>query len=250
MLQHIKIQVWTRIAGSWDGPHDWTRESHKQFCLDKKDERLEEMLIIVSNSEANHGSEQPFKISKNYPLQVSVSNVGCYQWEGSASQELTGYDGSVQQAAAGAVRFEVKTNLPGRMYFESVAGNVTGSQLTPFGPECKITVTTMPGYITKKEMPDGRLDYNLDLDMADGNPPDRNLVSHVGITMLSTTTKFECPDFNQTATADQYWAWMSHSPSTNFTVSADGQVIEGRVTDTSPVGSQTITFRFTSKRQE
>ena len=46
------------VAGdSRTGPH----EPYKQFCLDKKDERLEELLIVVSNSEVNRGAELPFR---------------------------------------------------------------------------------------------------------------------------------------------------------------------------------------------
>src|SRR5205085_4299386 len=49
--EFIKVQTCKKIAGVWKDLEDWTADHFKSFCLDKQDERIEELLIIVSNSE-------------------------------------------------------------------------------------------------------------------------------------------------------------------------------------------------------
>jgi hypothetical protein len=61
-IDFMKVQALRKIAGKWQAPEDWTNDAFKSFCLDKKDERIEELLIIVSNGEANRASETPFVI--------------------------------------------------------------------------------------------------------------------------------------------------------------------------------------------
>ena len=246
--EFIKVQALTKIGGQWNGPLDWTEEVHKQFCLDKKDERLEELIIIVSNSEANRGSEKPFELSDEFPMQVSTSNVGCWKWEGSSSTETLGTDGTAHKATATDVVWEVLTVIPGIIYFETTGGNATGSQTTPLG-ECSITSGGALRPITKHAIPDGRLDYSLDLHLGLGENPDRDVLTASGSTELFTTTIFRCPDFTQTTSGNQSWGWLDHS-STNLTVSADGQTIEGNISETSPIGVRKTIFKFTAKREE
>ena len=59
----MKVQVVKKIGGVWKEREDWTRVPLKAFCLDQKDERIEELLVIVSNSEMAPKTEQPFRIS-------------------------------------------------------------------------------------------------------------------------------------------------------------------------------------------
>jgi hypothetical protein len=247
--QFIKVQVFTKIGGEWKGPLDWTTEYVKQFCLDKNEERLEEMIVIVSNSEANRGSEKPFSFPLEFPMQVSTSNVGCWQWEGNSTTETTGYDGTVRKSTGADILFEMLWSNPGRIAFETTRGTATGSQVTPLG-QCTITSGGALADITKHAIPDGRLEYNLDLHLGANDEPNRDLVAASGSTELFTTTTFRCPDFTQTTSDKQFWGWLEHSDIANLTVSADGQTIEGNLTETSPVGTRKTTFKFTAKRQQ
>ena len=88
--EFMKVQVVLKIGGTWKAPEDWTQEPYKQFCRDKKSERIEEMLIVVSNSEVDRLNEKPFAIPKLFPMRVSTSNVGCWKWQGAASHAVTG----------------------------------------------------------------------------------------------------------------------------------------------------------------
>jgi hypothetical protein len=248
--EFIKVQAWTKIDGQWSGPHDWTGDTHKQFCRDKKDERLEELLLLVSNSEANRGSEQPFELPDNLPLHVSTSNVGCWQWEGNSSTDFTGSDGTVIKTAAAQVLYEVTISLATRMHFEATRGTASASQVTPLG-DCTITGTAPQTAITKRPIPDGTLIYNLDLDLGLGEPVNRDVLALYGSTTISTTTTFVCPEFNQTTVADQSWPWLPGIMPAAVAVSADGQTIEGQITTPHPggLGNQTATFKFTAKRE-
>ena len=88
--EFMKVQVKLKIGGSWRDFEDWTAEPYKQLCRDRKDERVEELILIVSNSEVNRGAEQPFRYPKQFPMLASTSNVGCWRWLGTASTTVTG----------------------------------------------------------------------------------------------------------------------------------------------------------------
>ena len=46
-----KVQALVKIGGSWREAEDWTGTAQKEFCRDKPEEKLEELVLIVSNSE-------------------------------------------------------------------------------------------------------------------------------------------------------------------------------------------------------
>ncbi len=60
----MKLEALKKIGGKWQAPEDWTNVAFQTHCLDNQDERLEELLLIVSNSEANRASETPFTIAQ------------------------------------------------------------------------------------------------------------------------------------------------------------------------------------------
>jgi hypothetical protein len=250
--EFIKVQGWKKIAGEWKGPEDWTADPYVLFCRDKKDERVEELLILVSNSEANRGTEKPFKIPRRFPMQLSTSNVGCWQWEGTASTEYLGGDGTVAKGIATGVVFDLTTNIISGIYFETTSGSVTGSGVTPLGP-CTITSGGAQRTITKNPIPDGRIYLNPDLDMGFsefGVTPDRKLNDFTGSSSLFTTTTFQCPDFTQTSTGEGSWDWLRVTRPWEIEVSADGQSIEGVFNDAGVVGGTwKVTFKFTAKRE-
>ncbi len=45
------VQAIVKIGGQWRAPEDWTKLSRKKFCRDKPEEHVEELVLIVSNSE-------------------------------------------------------------------------------------------------------------------------------------------------------------------------------------------------------
>ena len=81
-----------KIGGEWQatsktGP----RSPDKQLCRNRKaSERIEELILVVSNSEVNRGVEGPFRFPKQVPMLASTSNVGCFDWMGKASATVSG----------------------------------------------------------------------------------------------------------------------------------------------------------------
>ncbi len=240
--EFMKVQVKKKIGGQWQAVEDWSGEPFKQFCRDKKDERLEELLIFVSNSEVARGSERAFQIPKTFPMQVATSNVGCWMWQGQAQTTVIG--GAPQAvdsiARATSVVLAVKSVLPGRIIFGSSGGLVSGNSTVIPAPGCTVTsVGAARNLIVAGD--DGSLDIGLDLDMGfgqiGGTPPDRTLVQLSGFSFLDTTNTLVCPQVSQTSTGSQGWEWLHVDDPSMYSVSADGQTIEGRFTGTLPTGA-------------
>ncbi len=252
MHPNMKVQARKKIAGRWQDVEDWTEAPFKQFCLDKKDERLEELLLIVSNSEVRPGAEQPFRIPKIAPMRLATSNVGCWQWQGSATTDITDSFFNLTSHAQGNVMLAVASSLPGRLIFEPASGLVQANSIQTYG--CTTTLVGAPKTVLPGEGGHGGIDLNLDLDLGfsdlpGAEPPDRMLITLSGSSALSTTTTMVCPESTITSTRDQSWDWLRVDDPSLYTVSADGQVIEGRFT--SVIGTTTIVsvWRFTAMRE-
>jgi len=261
--EFMKVQALRKIGGQWQAPEDWTAEPYKQFCLDSKTERIEELLLIVSNSEARRGSEQPFAIPATFPMQLSTSNVGCWGWVGEASTETTSGppDNIVALARATDLYFRVAAQAPGQTSFGTVAGIVSGRHRATPAQSCDLTLVSDTHNIYRglggENAPptnDGAIMINLDLDFGlgalGGAPPDRKVVALSGSSVISTTSTLVCPQITQTSVGDQAWAWMSVAVDGRFAVSADGQVIEGSLTEQTLTGATIkTTWKFTALRE-
>ena len=236
MAEFMKVQVVQKINGTWKDPENWTKEPFKQFCLDKKSERLEEMLIIVSNSEVDRLSEKPFPVPKIFPMRISTSNVGCWKWQGSASSAGTGtVPFPLDEIGRGVdLTFEVASILPGRIIFETTGGTLFGT-LTSTQGECTVTMDGATKTASRTPVPDGTIDVNLDLDLGFGalgalEGPDRKFLKLSGLSTLTTLRKEVCPTFTISSTGPQVWDWLHVDDPAVYQVSADGQTIEGRFT--------------------
>jgi hypothetical protein len=100
-----------QIDREWQDPEDWSDEPEKEFCLDRPSEKLTELIIIFSNSDAAGRS----KLNPSSPPTIEGKREGCSGWEGSASAEATYLrDGnvSIYTAAAQAIRFEQDPDPP------------------------------------------------------------------------------------------------------------------------------------------
>jgi len=76
-----KVQALIKTEGQNWVREDWTASPFKTFCRDKKSERLEELVIILSNSDWEAGPPlDPVRDAK-----LVATNIGCWQWTGTAS---------------------------------------------------------------------------------------------------------------------------------------------------------------------
>ena len=98
------------------------------------------------------------------------------------------------------------------------------------------------------------VDIGLDLDLGFGQiggaPPDRKLVALSGFSFLDTTNTMLCPPTNVVSTGSQGWEWLHVDNPGGYSVSADGQTIEGRFTATLPNGAVLDSqWKFTTLRE-
>jgi hypothetical protein len=249
----MKLQAVKKIGGVWKAVEDWTEDSTKSFCLDKKDERLEELILIVSNSEVNRGTEQPFRIPELFPMRLSTSNVGCWRWSGTASTTESYDDGSVISSTIngnGAVRWVVSAELPGALHFEPRAGFIDASASGRLAG-CTFTDVVQRKLAGTGATPDGRLYVNLDLDLGFGEAPNRNLTAFDGHASTLSTRTMVCPDNTVSSSGPSSFTWLKVDSEAIYSVSSDGQHIEGDYIATHPVTRVSITtrFKFTAERE-
>ena len=253
--EFMKVQVVMKIGGEWKPPEDWTRAPFKQFCRDKKSERLEEMLIVVSNSEVDRLSEHPYPIPKLLPMRVSTSNVGCWKWQGAASYSATGTipGPTTLSARADDVTFDAVSSIPGAIVFETTAGSISANSRSQLGP-CTITAAAVRRPATRLPVPGGTIYANLDLDLGFGalgatEPVDRIFRTLSGLSTLVTNITEVCPGQTLTSTGPQSWDWLRVDDPALYSVSADGRTIEGRFTSTALGTTVLSTWRFTAVRE-
>ncbi len=67
----VATQAYVKIAGTWSSLQDWSASTSKSFCLDKAEERLEELVLVFSNAATDRIVEDA---QANGDLQVSVSD--------------------------------------------------------------------------------------------------------------------------------------------------------------------------------
>ena len=252
--EYMKLQVVKKIGGAWKAPEDWTHEPFKAFCLDQKDERLEELLVIVSNSETNRPSEQPFRISLRGPMQVSTSNVGCWRFEGTATTTTTRASGpvTVESATVTFDRFQNKPplDLPDSglasgydLLAASGAGRV-GFTISGFDTQLGCSISGSADAAMTGDN-DGSLIVNFGLPV----PLYRLVIGEGARTIPGVRLTSNCHGNVETFDVDENVRWLS-MPNPGAAISADGQRINGRWDRTDEDGAKTTVWDFRSIREQ
>lgn len=249
-----KVEIVKKIDGRWSAPQDITGTPSVEFCRDRRDERIDELLVIVS-----HGGGQrdapPLVISDDRPMFVATSNVGCWKWQGEAStrsfiDDGAGNSGELSAQATGLV-FERQGDgafFAGRIAFTPSAGVASGF-LASRGviPPCSTTITGPPHAVSPN---DGFLLFGLDLELSPPLVPDRRVNVFRGNTAIKSTSRSVCPGVDQTGSVMNGWAWLAYPLGTNpLEVSADGRTIEADLTLTAEFSRTVHKFKFTAMRE-
>lgn len=75
-----KLQAILKIRGQgWKAAEDWTTVATKTFCRDRPSEDLEQLVIVISNSQHTEG---PLLGTIGDPPEIQVSSMSCNPWEG------------------------------------------------------------------------------------------------------------------------------------------------------------------------
>ena len=253
--EHLKLTAVKKIDGQWKVPEDWTGYPTKFFCRDKADERLQELLLIVSNSDSDPGAA-PVSVPADLPLAVSTSNVGCWKWQGSATQQTIS-DNSITSGDLTARAVDVVLEPPadykglGPMTLAAASGTASGLQnVTTLIPPCNTTITGRATLIGAADV--GAVWFNLDLKPSGSPPlPSREVLNLQGISFIDSTSVTVCSGQTTTTPAPSTaWAWLLFPLTTHpLSVAADGKTIEANVTINAANARTAHNFRFTAMRE-
>lgn len=109
-VKSARVQALYRLEGEVEWMlEDWTDQPYVVFCRDARAEKLADLVIITSNSAVEGKVSQ----TGEFDSQLSVQDVGCWRYGGSASVVMTGEgdDGSmVDQQQVPSAAFERSQN--------------------------------------------------------------------------------------------------------------------------------------------
>jgi len=134
-----KVQALVKISGEDWKIEDWTSPLRRQFCFGKPAEKLEQLVIVISNSEYQDRNHVLFSVP---PPTLEVSTLGCDRWIGTFKSTYTqnGAMGEFTESSTATVTFELDPDLlhpflPPR-YWMSTSGTVSWTHKGTFGGQC------------------------------------------------------------------------------------------------------------------
>ena len=93
----VKVQALVKITGSDWTIEDWTDRPYVEYCRDLTAERLEYLVLIISNSEY---SDRNRRVTPPGLAPVFwASRMGCWKWKGTATYTLSGPTGTQTDTA-------------------------------------------------------------------------------------------------------------------------------------------------------
>ncbi len=245
-------------GGIWQYEH-WSdeglKEATKSFCLDITAERIQELVIVMSNDDPKADVTM---IPDGSEPRISVSNVGCWRFKGTTSvtDKVTDISGRTSNSTADAtITFErwrpaqMPDGAAGRETFQVESGAVIGSLVQTMAP-CTLTSNgagPMPAGLAS-----GTLLVDLGVDY--GPTTLSREVSGSGGSEAQTHTEYVCDMAPPTITDGiSSWSWMEFPSEMEMKVEvkADG-TIQGNYTSTymAPFsGTKTMIWNLVPQRQ-
>ncbi len=134
-----KVQALVKISGEDWKTEDWTSPKRRQFCFGKPAEKLEQLVIVISNSEYQDRNHVLFSVPDPW---LEVSTLGCDRWVGTFKSTYTqsGAMGDFTESSTATVTFELDPDLlhpalPPR-YWMSTSGTVNWTHKGSFSGLC------------------------------------------------------------------------------------------------------------------
>lgn len=250
----FKAQAIQKIDGEWQEPEDWSGELEKRYCRDKREERIEELVLVFSHS---HAGTEPFLRSGPTVVQIydndskpklDISNAACMPWHGVQRVTQTNQFGGVTNYRADVTYKlfvppgedpEVIRSLPQQSFVpESGTASVDSNWIDAIG--CRQTINPVSGAIDEA---DSRLNINFDTRTAGGG----------GVTTIQdgtyTLTCPGVPPMSYTAPVPSLWLSLGIS---GGTLSANGRSISGERRETSAETGVTTVYEWdlSAEREE
>jgi len=251
----VTVQAFYKKVGSiWEWEH-WSDggslEQVKSFCLDVSAERLDELVVVISND----SPKTDVQGAGAYGPRLALSNVGCWRFEGTSS--VTTHTESASTSTTGdvtadaTVMFERAPPDPMAPSGNTVLFWVKQGAMSGSGTAVDVCTTTQSG-AGPTTMLDGSLTVNLGLELSSLTGPGSRDVFMYGNTSVPSPTKRVCPgvpDIN--STPNQGWSWLADPVNEQAVVLPSGKIqgnnIEPLTGD--PSGSTTVIWNLTPLRQ-
>jgi hypothetical protein len=193
---------WSDAAGTWY-EEDWSEYEYVGFCRDMKAQRVQDLIIVVSNAKFQAGGGGTLKSAKTTYLKRN--NVGCWKFKGAARSHLKGPTWSGKGKVIDAT-----------LEFAAPAGYATSDYDDPNFPNTKRVGAFM------LMLPQGN--FTLDVDYGSGGcrythgPAQYPLNAAGGALLLNPFNELKSPD------AD-IQAWLSHPARSYSAGAADASLI-------------------------
>jgi hypothetical protein len=249
----LSIRALVKINGKWLPEDDWTNIPFKTFCRDAKDERIEELVVMYSNSNpARPAYSSEILLDKDQGLSfeptVDVSNVGCWRWEGTSSVTSRATDGGTTVASATASFERFRDPLLAQGGGAGTEAYFTRSGVASYSINAPFGICTLSGAASSPiGVSDGVLTVHFNLPTF---PTDQTaLVFGDGTTSISITQTVTCPAGTQVSTGPVSAGWLS-LPGEGARISDDGQSITGRSEETGSFATVISDWNFHAVREQ
>jgi hypothetical protein len=249
----LKVQALLKVNGQWKTEEDWSSKHEANYCREKRDARIDELVLVYSNSLAG---DEPFLHEGPTVVQLytqdevmpklTISDVSCMPWQGTTSVTQTNALGGFYKVTATVTykRFndpdipdDEEEADPGQAFVvDNGTVSVESNWLDESG--CRQIINLKSGPINEI---DSRFGVNTLTGFASG----------VGISTVDGATHIlECPGSDPiTATGPAPAQWLSMQ---SGQVGPDGRSIIGSKTETNPVSGVTTVndWNLSSKPEE
>jgi hypothetical protein len=250
----VKLQAIQKIDGQWKAVEDWSGKHEVIYCRDKRAERIEELVLIYSNS---HAGDAPFESDPPASIglfdeddklpKLTISNATCMPWHGTSTVTVTNAFGGVIRSTGNVTwkPFDPEQEEGGPILISKLyvpeSGIVTTEGRWVDESGCTQTVDHVEGSVAEL---DGQLQVNID----------RRLVTGYGLSTIAGPTmhRLQCPGSDETAVpgpAPSNWMKM---PLTGAELGQDGRTIRGSYTESDAMTGTTTTaeWNLSAEREE
>jgi hypothetical protein len=217
----LDVDAILKINGTWESkPRDLTGKTELKFCLEKPEEKLEEIWFILSNHQKAPGA------TVSPGLGVRGLEAPCQSsYSGMSSSIISDFAPSYKIDAQVEWVLQEALSTGTKLSFKAV-GTVTFDAL-PSQNDCTLTISPSTQAVNAANS-----NTELIVDFSTSPPT----YEGVGTTLWFATYTQVCPEGTQTFTWGAGGAWFQAKGAT----SPDGKEIKGPVTDS----GQTFNFRF------
>ncbi|KAI9006804.1 hypothetical protein DFJ74DRAFT_712157 [Hyaloraphidium curvatum] len=144
--------IWAmwKVAGrsSWEQPEEWTDRPFARFCLQKKAEKLEELVVVFSNWEFKDRSYRVKKYGASDPV-VFASDLFCHTAKGSARLDGTFNGGGTWVADGTGLQLSTEaSHAPGGAGTRSTYSTIWVDGGGALPRDCNITVSAGPAGVS------------------------------------------------------------------------------------------------------